>query len=157
MIALPIANPSLYLPHSGRMVLLDRIDAYDEGSLQAAASVDPGHILLPEGAAALPVHLGLEIMAQGVAAWAGIGAALRGEPVRLGFLLGSRNIVFHAQDIPVGSRLAVSVRLSFQDAAGMGAFDCTLAHEGGGSLIGGTLTVFSPRSQADLDKTLSGR
>lgn len=154
MIELPILNPAAYLPHSGRMVLLDSIDFYDENGLNASAAVSPGHILLPEGAAALPVHAGLEIMAQGIAAWAGIQAALKGEPVRLGFLLGSRKIRFDAQEIPVGSRLNIAVRLSFQDAAGMGMFDCALSLATGEPLVSGALSVFSPNSQAALEEAL---
>lgn len=155
MIALPITNPAPYLPHSGRMVLLDSIDFYDKSSLKAEAHIGAGHILLPDGANALPIHLGMEIMAQGIAAWAGIQAALRGEPVRLGFLLGSRKIRFCAQEIPVGSLLSLSVRQSYQDAAGMGVFESSLSYRDGRELISGALTVFSPNSQAELDKTLA--
>lgn len=156
MIALPITDPETYLPHSGRMVLLDSIDFYDESSLKASATIGSGHILLPDDADALPVHLGMEIMAQGIAAWAGIQAALRGEPVRLGFLLGSRKIRFDAQNIPVGSRLTISVQQSYQDAVGMGVFESTLTHADGSPIISGALTVFSPNSQAELDKMLVG-
>lgn len=161
----PITEVAPFLPHSGRMVLLDSILDYDEQHLSARATICANHILLPVGADALPAHLGMEIMAQGVAAWAGVQAADRGEAVRLGFLLGTRKLHIGCPTIPVGTVLAIEVVQSWQDNSGMGVFDCTLncvqAAAGfeqtmpvGMELLGGSLNVFSPRSDEALAQLL---
>ena len=90
----PIKQPAALLPHSGRMVLLDEVLSYDDNNLHAVCTIRPDCILLPDGANALPGWLGLEIMAQGVGAWAGAHALDAGRPVQLGFLLGTRKLHF---------------------------------------------------------------
>ena len=161
----PIDNPALLLPHSGRMVLLDRVLRYDGQSLDAVSAIRPDCILLPPGADSLPAYLGMEIMAQGIGAWAGAQALDRGEPVRLGFLLGTRRLHIGAPATPVGTAIAVSVHRSLQDAIGMGVFDCTLSCLAppdacadtlppGTVLLRGALNVLSPTSDAMLEKML---
>lgn len=161
----PIKQPAALLPHSGRMVLLDEVLSYDSNSLHAVCTIRPDCILLPDGANALPGWLGLEIMAQGVGAWAGAHALDAGRPVQLGFLLGTRKLHFARPEIPVGTVLDVQITLSWQDnATNMGVFDCTLAcrtpHPGcddltpGTLLLSGALNVFTPSRREDLDAIL---
>lgn len=144
-------SPAKLLPHSGHMMLLDKIISCDEHSLQAWAHIGAEHILLPLGADALPSYLGAEIMAQGVAAWAGAHHLARGEAVRLGFLLGTRKLMFSQPAIAVGTELLVVVKQSWQDQSGMGVFDCELRHRHTDKvLVHGAMNVFSPSSDADL-------
>lgn len=147
----PIVSPEILLPHSGRMVLLQRIVSYNETSLLAEAEIGTNHILLPDGATGLPSYLGAEIMAQGVAAWAGAHALDRGETVRLGFLLGTRKLVFRQPEIAIGTQLSVYIQQSWQDNSGMGVFDCELRERVSGEvLLSGALNVYSPTSDGDL-------
>lgn len=151
----PIDHVAPLLPHSGRMVLLSRITAYGEDFLEAEAVVDEGHILLEQGA--VPAASGMEIMAQGIAALAGCHAHNAGEPVRLGFLLGTRKLNLFAESIPIGTQLAVRVQASTQDGNGFGVFDCELhwtdAPEAcrsrlpsDGLLLQASLNVYSPKT-----------
>lgn len=147
----PIVSPEILLPHSGRMVLLQRIVSYDETSLLAEAEIGANHILLPDDATGLPSYLGAEIMAQGVAAWAGAHALDRGETVRLGFLLGTRKLVFRQPEIAIGTQLSVYIQQSWQDNSGMGVFDCELRERVSGEvLLSGALNVYSPTNDGDL-------
>ncbi len=157
----PILSPAQLLPHSGRMILLERVVSYDDTRLLAQAEIDAQHILLPDGANALPSYLGAEIMAQGVAAWAGAHALDKGENVRLGFLLGTRKLTFRLPEIPVGTKLWVEIVQSWQDASGMGVFDCELrCREPLGDLpantvlISGAMNVYSPSNENDLAQLL---
>ena len=147
------------------MVLLDEVLSYDDDNLHAACTIRPDCILLPDGANALPGWLGLEIMAQGVGAWAGAHALDAGRPVQLGFLLGTRKLTFGLPEIPVGTVLDVQITLSWQDnATNMGVFDCTLACRtpppgrddlaSGTLLLSGALNVFSPTNREALDAIL---
>lgn len=163
----PIDNVARLLPHSGHMVLLDRVLSYDAHSLHAIATLKPDCILLPPGADSLPIWMGGEILAQGIGAWAGAHALDRGENIRLGFLLGSRKLSFAAAAIPIATQLDIHIRQSLFDAQGMGVFDCTLAcrepapgHEKhmapGSILLHGAINVFSPQSDALLQQLLHG-
>lgn len=123
-LACPITDVAPLLPHSGRMVLIDRITDYGPGHLTAAARVKENHILLKNNY--LPCLAGIEIMAQGVGALMGCHARNAGEPVKLGFLLGTRKLNLFADKIPVGTGLEIRVQESMMDAGGFGVFDCSL-------------------------------
>lgn len=120
----PIKNIAPLVPHSGRMVLLDEIVAFGSDFVEARSSIRDDHCLLQREV--LPILMGLEIMAQGVAAFAGIQDVLANQPIRLGFLLGTRKLHIHIKELPIGSKLAIDAKLSTQDATGMGVFDCQL-------------------------------
>ena len=148
-------TPAQIMPHSGHMVLLDKIIFCDEMQLQAYAHIDEQHFLLPENAAGLPSYLGAEVMAQGVAAWAGAHWLVCGEPIRLGFLLGTRKLVFRQPEIKIGTQLLVLIKQSWQDDSGMGVFDCELrCCETDEILVSGAMNVYSPTNLSDLARIL---
>jgi predicted hotdog family 3-hydroxylacyl-ACP dehydratase len=75
------------LPHDGNMVLLDGVVDYDQESLVAEVVVrDDG--LFGDGKT-IPAWIGIEYMAQTVAAHGGMMCHLVGKPINLGFLLGT--------------------------------------------------------------------
>ena len=120
----PITDTASLLPHSGRMVLIDRITRYGDDFVEAGAQIKPDHILLVGGI--LPYTAFIELMAQAVGAYAGLQARKNARPVRLGFLLGTRKLEIFAQSVPVGTHLLATAHMSIQDAEGMGVFDCEL-------------------------------
>ncbi|HEZ1660587.1 TPA: thioester dehydrase [Neisseria meningitidis] len=120
----PITNTASLLPHSGRMVLIDRTTRYGDDFVEAGAQVSPNHILLLDDK--LPYTAFIELMAQAVGAYAGIQARKNARSVRLGFLLGTRKLEIFAQSVPIGTHLLATAHMSIQDAGGMGVFDCEL-------------------------------
>ena len=157
----PITTIAPLLPHSGRMVLLDCITDYGDHHLTATASINEHHILLHNNR--LPCLMGMEIMAQGIAALAGCHAFNAGESVRLGFLLGTRKLNLFAHDIPVHTELLIKVHESVSDATGFGVFDCALywtnapEHEklslpADGLLVQASLNVYSPQHDPSQHK-----
>lgn len=149
----PIENVAPLLPHSGRMILLDKITEYSHEHLRAETTIRPDNILIQNNE--LSCLSGIEIMAQGIAAWAGCMAHEAGEAVRLGFLLGTRKLNLFATHIPIGATLAIDVRVSTQDASGMGVFDCELHRVDTAEktlLLQAALNVFSPKNQDEIQK-----
>ena len=115
------------LPHRPPMILLDEILSCDDTSVVAGLTVGEASLFLePEG---VPVHIGLEYMAQACGAYAGAVACGRGEKVRIGFLLGTRQYRAHVAWFRRGERLIVSAALLYQDQQ-MGAFDCRIEVHG---------------------------
>lgn len=145
----PITDTASLLPHSGRMVLIDRITRYGDDFVEAGAQIKPDHILLAGGI--LPYTAFIELMAQAVGAYAGLQARKNARPVRLGFLLGTRKLEIFAQSVPVGTHLLATAHMSIQDAGGMGVFDCELRWTDAPETSSGTLPSDGILARASLN------
>lgn len=99
----------------------------------------------------VPASVGIEYMAQTVAAFAGLQAIRIGEQPRMGFLLGTRKFFTTVAEFPCGMAITVTATQALQTNAGMAAFDCTV--EGSNLKQSATLTVFAP---IDSDSYLAG-
>lgn len=129
------------LPHAGDMILLDRILSFDEEQIHTRLTVkSDGLFSLPDGS--LPAWVGIELMAQSVAAFAGCHARLKGKPVELGFLLGTRKFECNVEAFPAGSELTIHGIRSLEDDNGMGVFECHI--HGPGIEASARLNVFRP-------------
>ncbi len=138
MIAWPIAE---LLPHAGDMILLDGVERFDDESVVTYLQVRAGG-LLNAADGSLPAWVGMELMAQSVAAFAGCQARKAGQPVELGFLLGTRNFQCNVDAFPVDAPLSIRALRSLQDDSGMGVFECHL--DGPGIHAEARLNVFRP-------------
>jgi predicted hotdog family 3-hydroxylacyl-ACP dehydratase len=129
------------VPHAKPMVLLDRVLWADQENLCAEVCIRSDSLFCTaEGVGA---WVGLEYMAQAVAAYAGYVAHLRGEAVRIGFLLGTRRYDCNRPFFYVGTRLQIHVKRVFQSENGMGSFECRI-DDGPAQLASVTLTVYQP-------------
>jgi predicted hotdog family 3-hydroxylacyl-ACP dehydratase len=133
------------IPQSGAMVLLDRVIAVDEESLCAEVRIRPDSLFC--AASGVGAWVGLEYMAQTIAAFAGYTAYLRGEAVRPGFLLGARRYECTLPMFSPGNLLRVHVRRLLQSDNGLGSFQCRIEHEEQ-EIATATLTVFQPANAA---------
>ena len=112
------------LPHSGTMVLLDRLIAADEERLCAQVVIRPDSLFMgPEGVGS---WIGIEYMAQSIAAFAGYKARLRGESAKVGFLLGTRRYDVSCALFPPGAVLWIMVKRVMQADNGLGSFECAI-------------------------------
>ena len=136
---LPIEN---YVPHRGAMLLLDRLVAAGVDRAVAEVRVPRGGLFLHDPG--MPSWVGMEYMAQTVAAWAGWNALRKGETVKIGFLLGSRKYEAAQAFFAPGSRLTVRVRCELLGGNGLGMFDCRIKGEGEGELASARISVFEP-------------
>lgn len=136
---LPIEN---YVPHRGAMLLLDRLLAADDESAVAEVTVPRDGLFLHD--AGMPSWVGIEYMAQTVAAWAGWRALQKGRAVQVGFLLGSRRYETAQPFFAPGTRLTVSVRCELLGGNGLGMFDCRIEADGERALASALISVFEP-------------
>lgn len=123
---IPIYDVASLLPHNGKMILLNEITSYDEESLIAYAQVTLQQILVSNGI--FPSWAAMEMMAQRVAAWAGILAKDAGEEVSLVFLLGTKKLQLFFDNSSVPALLRVDIKCSLQDNNGFGIFNSQLWH-----------------------------
>lgn len=145
MMSWPIAE---VLPQSGSMILLDAVTCFDADSLTATATVRPGGLFNePDGS--LPAWVGIELMAQAIAAWAGCHARAANTGIKMGFLLGTRQYTSTMTHFPAGSALQLCVERTLQDNSGMGIFVCEL-HCAGQLAAQARVNVFQPADASAL-------
>lgn len=139
------------VPHAGPMVLLDRVISVDQDNLCAEVTIRAdSQFCGPEGVGA---WVGIEYMAQAIAAHAGHTALLRGESVKIGFLLGSRRYECARSVFAIGSVLRVYVERLLLAENGLGSFACRI-EDAGGVAATATVSVFLP---ANTEEFLNGR
>jgi len=112
------------LPHRYGMLLVERVVAWDTAS--ATVSATPSAEGWYAEAGGMPSRIGIELMAQAIAAHVSIVAWSKGEPPKKGVLLGARAYRATQPYFAVGSELIVKATRAFSDASGMGAYDCTI-------------------------------
>ncbi len=130
------------MPHRDVMLLLDRLLAADADSAVAQVTVPQGGLFLHD--AGMPSWVGIEYMAQTVAAWSGWNALQKGQAVKIGFLLGSRKYEAAQAFFAPGTRLVVSVRCELMGDNGLGMFDCRIHGEDETQLASARISVFEP-------------
>ena len=144
------------IPHAAPMVLLDRVLTADAESMCAEVTIGANTLFC--GAQGVGAWVGVEYMAQAIAAHAGYAAQLRGDPVKIGFLLGARRYDCSRAWFTVGSVLHVHVKRTLQGDNGLGAFECHIddAHQvDGAPAAKAIITVFQPDNVADFLQSLA--
>ncbi|MCX7096737.1 MAG: hotdog family protein [Methylococcales bacterium] len=137
------------LPHAGKMILLNRVLAFDDENMVAEVIVrDDG--LFGDGHT-VPAWLGMEYMAQTIAAHGGMHRRLAEMPINLGFLLGSRRYECNVGTFAIGTVLAVSVHRLVLDQ-GLGVFDCRVTADG--ILATAKLNVYQPDNAVNRIMTI---
>lgn len=133
------------VPHDGAMVLLDRLIAADAHSVCAQVGIHAGTLFFDgQGVGA---WVGIEYMAQAIAAHAGYAAHLRGEPVKVGLLLGARRYVCSQSAFALGSVLHVHAQHALQGENGLAAFECRIEDVATAAIVAtATVTVFLPEN-----------
>ncbi|WP_311968652.1 hotdog family protein [Pseudomonas baltica] len=142
MITWPLAE---LVPHAGDMILIDKVLAFDEDSIDTCLTVRAGG-LFNQGDGSLPAWLGVELMAQSIAAYAGCHARRQGLPVAMGFLLGTRKFECNVDRFALGAELSIRALRTLEDDNGMGVFECHLT--GPGVHASARLNVYRPPNAA---------
>jgi predicted hotdog family 3-hydroxylacyl-ACP dehydratase len=138
-------NVASLIPHSERMVLLDRVVEFDGNNLTTEMTVRNDGLFGNEKE--VPAWAGIEYMAQAVAAYAGIKSKLAGKPIKLGYLLGTRRYNSNVSSFAVGEALTIHIKNIIQDDK-LGVFDCSIL--GNGIEITANLTVYEPPDDAEI-------
>lgn len=140
------------VPHSGNMSLLDRVVCCDEESLTAEMTVREDNIFFQHDG--IPSSVGIELMAQAIAAFAGAKARQNGKPVEIGFLVGTRKYESNQSIFPLGSTLKVQVFQELQADNGLGVFRCEIDSDT--ATANANINVFQPENvQEFLNNELS--
>lgn len=116
------------VPHQGPMSLLDRVLEWDDHGIVAELVVPHAGLFVDDGG--VPAWVGIEYMAQAIAAWAGCRSRRDGRPPGIGFLLGSRRYTCEHALFPSGTRLCVRAHCELLGDNGLGMFACVIEADG---------------------------
>ncbi len=116
------------MPHSSPMVLIDKIVNYDDSGLISEISIVKDCRFYDAEIQGVPSWVGIEYMAQSIAALAGIQAKEKNEQIKLGFLLGSRRYNIHSPHLKTGNTYQIQVKHLYMDSSGLASFDCQIVN-----------------------------
>ena len=128
------------VPHSGTMSLLTRIVDHGDDWLSAEIHITTESIFADDRG--VPAWIGLEYMAQAIAAYGGRQERLQGGVPKIGFLLGSRNYLCDTDIFPLGQKLLVKAQIEMTSRDGLNVFNCEL--QGQGLSANAMVNVFQP-------------
>lgn len=135
------------VPHRGTMLFVHRLIHSDEECVAVEADIHADHVFA--GDSGVPSWAGVEYMAQAIAAWAGCRARRNNEPVRIGFLLGTRRYQCTWSQFPFGARLRIEAQREIFADGGMGMFSCRI-YAGDEEIAKANISVFEPTDQSSM-------
>ncbi|CAH2896478.1 MULTISPECIES: hotdog family protein [Paraburkholderia] len=116
------------IPHRGTMLLIDAVTAFDEQTLSARATVH-ADAWYADAQGAMPAWIGIELMAQSIAAHVALLAMRGGGRARPGVLLGSRSYKALQPSFAGGAQLLIHATELLRSDEGHGAYECTIHHD----------------------------
>lgn len=146
MLAKPLPA-SAFVPHRPPLLLVDEVLAHGPSTLTARLTVrdEPP---FGDGEGGVPAYLGIEYMAQTIAAYSGMQRAARGLAPSIGLLVGSRRYVPSVMRFIAGSTLTVSTVEKLSEYADMNVFACRIADETGSVLAEADIKAYQPEDIA---------
>jgi len=134
------------LPQAPPMVLIDEVLGWSQDQIVTALIVRRDAVFVGRDGA--PAHVALEWIAQSCGALVGIRAIEAQQPVRMGFILGTRDFSATVAWFRIGDRLTVTASSTFNDGE-MAQFDCRV-DRGPETCATAKLTLFQPRDLAAM-------
>ncbi len=128
------------VPHKEGMILLDSILSCDDEELTAQVSIGKSTLFLNDEDC-VPAWVGIEYMAQAVAAWSGVQGRNKGQGATIGYLLGARKYRSYCSVFPLGSVLTIHIKRHYQEGD-FGVFECKICADG--LLAEAALNVYQP-------------
>ena len=130
------------VPHDGNMCFLSSVEAFDEKSLHAKARIESTNPFLI--GRTISNWLGIEYMAQAIAAWAGIRGRNKGEPPKVGLLLGTREYNGDSPAFQLHDELDIYISQVVASKNNLAVFKCRIEYKEG--QIEATINVFMPEN-----------
>jgi predicted hotdog family 3-hydroxylacyl-ACP dehydratase len=131
------------LPHRGTMLLTDAVLACGDTSVTVRAHVD-ANAWYADANGSMPAWIGIELMAQAIAAHVGLVAMRAGDRARPGVLLGSSKYEALVPAFARGTPLDVHASELLRSEEGHGAYECAIDTADGQRLAQAVIKVFQP-------------
>lgn len=132
-------NITELLPHQGSAVLIDQVLEDSRDSIRVSAYITAAHPFFVAGHG-VPSWVGIEMMAQAIAAHAGLNGRREQREPRAGMLLGTRRYETTAAWFREGMDLEIVAEREFGDNGGLAACNCSVSC-GGATLAKATIII----------------
>lgn len=139
------------LLHGGNMLLLAAVQDFSDDAVACRAVPEAGAWY--DAGNGMPAWIGIELMAQAIAAHVSLLARRQGKPPRPGALLGTRSYSATVPAFAAGAALRVEARQTFRNADGLASYDCAIRSAEGDTLATAALTAYEPD---DFEQFISG-
>jgi predicted hotdog family 3-hydroxylacyl-ACP dehydratase len=134
------------LLHRPPMLLLKSVVRWSEGELEALVDPRDSHLFM-DADGQIPSWVGIEYMAQAIGALAGIESRRAGNPVCLGFLLGTRRYHAAVSHFDPTQALRVKIRELLRDETNLVLFNCEI-YDGEQLLANAEIKAIQPKDVA---------
>ena len=139
------------ISHRDPMILISGLSDYNDTTAQCWVDIDEKSAFFNEQLNGVPSYVGIEYMAQTVAAYAGANALDHQQEVKIGFLLGARKMTTHARSFACGARLTVDVEELYREESGLSVFGCRIS-QNDQTLAEAKVNVFQPSQPKEFIK-----
>ena len=130
------------IPHRPPMILIDNIDDVGPDFMSTHVRITDTSLFLEQGKG-VPVLVGLEYMAQTVAAFVGAEGKKKGETIKLGFLLGARRFETKVSYFLLGEKLNIRISRILQQNE-LGQFLCSINDQNNQELVSAKISAYMP-------------
>jgi predicted hotdog family 3-hydroxylacyl-ACP dehydratase len=139
--------------HDAPMILIDNLVKVVKNHVHCQVTIHDSGLFFDQETRTVPGYVGIEFMAQTVAAWAGFHAREQGEKPPVGFLLGGRSYQCESPAFSEGAELDIHAE-QIMKSENMAVFSCTIQHKGV-MQAKCELNVFQPppETQAELNSS----
>ena len=131
------------LPHDHPMIFIDELIEHDDNGATCTVTIKPDGPMYDEQLQGVPSYVGIEYMAQTIAAYANANKLDEGEEVSIGFLVSSRKFTTETRLFPLGQTLTVSVEKVLIGENGLSVFDCIIKEQQQ-TLVKAKINIFQP-------------
>lgn len=128
------------VPHAAPMILIDHVCERQAGGLESTVRITEDCPFF-EPRSGVPSYVGIEYIAQTVAALAGLRARRAGQDIQLGFLLGSRRFEASLPYFALGCELTVQVEAEYE-AKDIAKYLGTITDDTGETVVRASVSVY---------------
>ena len=140
------------LPHSAPMILVSKVLNYslEQKTLQASVTITSNDVFYSSLLDGTPSYVGIEYIAQTVGCLSGIVSLHRNEPIKLGFLLGGRQIKIYEDVFKRGKTYIISIKEILSDK-NFSSIEGSITDENNSLIMTATLNAYlSDKTAKDL-------
>ncbi len=137
------------LPHDHPMILLDSLISFDDDSATCSHLITEQSLLFDITLQGVPSYVGIEYMAQSIAAYANANELINNRPVEIGFLVSTRKYKCDYAVFKLGMVLQITVKLLYKDESGLSAFDCAIFIDNK-EIASARVNVFQPENPTEF-------
>ena len=132
-----------FMPIKAPMLLIDEMLESSETGAKARVHIGP-QCQFADAAGNVPIHVGVEYMAQTIAAYASRVQHAAAEPPKPGFLVAVDRYDTRISAFENGKSYCISITMTFE-AEGLGVFTCNIIGDGNGEIVAeGQLKAYQP-------------